>query len=94
MSTVEQYQVKQDAINKAKFQINIIKNVLWSTDDKNMKVVLDGSIEALEELISVTDNEGPGWALLASKANFSVSFLILFDIFCKSNITFFCFLIL
>ena len=55
MVTIEKHQAKQDAIQKAKLQIIILKRV--STDDENMKVVLDGSIEALEELVSVTENE-------------------------------------
>ena len=57
MVTVEKHQAKQDALNKAKFQVSILKRVLKTEIDENIKVILDGSIESLEGLIAVTENE-------------------------------------
>ena len=58
MEIVEKHQSKQDTLHKAKFQITVLKNVLWSTENENMKCILNGNMEALKELIEIIENEG------------------------------------
>ncbi len=57
MDNVDAIKKKQDAIHNADFQIRLLENTIKSTDNKIIRSIMQGSLDALEELISVIENE-------------------------------------